>query len=680
MAKKGLVVITGLFLVFFFVSPVAAQEPICSSSGPPQDVLRLKDFLVIGPPVPREGDSVTVSFKLENYGQSTIKFGSQGVFGVATNPGESFFGRVFQNQDLRPNEEVEFQANRSLNKAGVWKIWPSYHLSLATGDQYGPDEWQVCEFRVEAVSTPTPTLAPTLTPVPTPGWNPTPASTPRRTSLPTLAPRPDLSPSPGTSLRMRPPDAFSFVLEGPVMPEAFGDGDEDGVVNYLDECPETGPLLKDYVFENGCVCQDTDGGINPEERGTITFRDRKGEEHSDRDYCADGNNVVEYFCRLDYEEGRGGAELDDFRFQRFCGVDYFCRDGACQLRPGVGVVPSICYSEGGTCGDGIQNQNEEGVDCGGVCPQCNLHCTTGTKYAPADTPCRSYYPDDTHRIDWPWTDDEGEYVCQFNEICHPDLDHVIEEATRCCSLREGAEAEGMPDPNLCREARELSIADCDVLYPWSTCGGLCRKCVALYVIKGLGNYARWMRDYRFIYATSGDCAFGDPATCVGGCVDGDCAYPGIEQAPAEMLINDFQTGVCRDYAEATTTLLRKVGLIQSDLGNFCDGVHCYNLVRLPGEVGWHVVDTTGNGIGIRLGGLPGGYPYDFALDEENWCFAGQRTNGESCESGFVGEHEGYNFDFDRDNGPSCGPGLACPRDLPRVPGWAPTSSAIIGCH
>jgi hypothetical protein len=66
----------------------------------------------------------------------------------------------------------------------------------------------------------------------------------------------------------------------------------------------------------------------------------------------------------------------------------------------------------------------------------------------------------------------------------------------------------------------------------------------------------------------------------------------------------------------TTTLLRKAGYRHDEVFDMCDGGHCYNVVRLPGDEQYHLVDTdVGN---IRLDGLPSGHPYcrHFAGDDE----------------------------------------------------------------
>ena len=676
---KRIIFVVVFFLLLLMPSPVAANT-LCTCSKCPdlsQDLLRLTSFEVDGELPLKAGNTVILRFELQNYGQSDVVFGSDGVFAIAKHSGAEavFLGSVFENQIIKPTEEVDFETSVNLDKAGEWKFWPSYQIQTALGLKTGPDEWNLCLLEAEALPTPSSLPSPVLSPspLPSPPPSPTPSPSPALSSIPTLAPMPRLTLAPEPVLDPQPQfsDEFSFITEGPVMQEAVGDGDEDGVLNFQDECLDTPARLKDYVFENGCVCQDTDGGFDFDQQGTITFRDRDGEEHVGQDYCSE-DNVVEYFCRLDYEEGRSVSDdVGDFRFQHYCGYDYYCFDGSCRLRPGVGVEAAICFApEGGamvgTCADGIQNLNEEDVDCGGICPPCNTKCTTDAKYAPADTPCTTHYSTDPHRIDLPWTDSEIELACQLTEVCHPDLDYIIEEATRCCSLMAEADIDGMVDPNLCREARNLSRADCDVLYPWSTCYGLCQKCTSLYIIKGLGSYARWMQGYTHLYRDGGACE------------DGDCYYS-EGSAPAEMLVNDLKTGICRDYAQVLTTLLRKAGLSQSSVANFCDGRHCYNVVRLPGDSQWHVVDTTGNTADINLGGLPTAYPYCFALNETNWCFDGVMSTGESCDSGFVGEHAGHNYDFDADSLPGCRHGVACARDLYSVPGWAPAIENIVGC-
>ncbi len=486
---------------------------------------------------------------------------------------------------------------------------------------------------------------PTSTPTTQPTSMPTP--TPTSTMAPTIAIE---TPSVPEEAAFDLLDGFAFITSGPIMPGAFDDGDNDGVLNVWDQCPNT-PAGYSRVFENGCLCQDSDGGLNLLRQGTVSYILPDGEGAS-TDVCVDGN-LREYTCNPSYEEGVGDPILSrEFPCPTFGSIAYHCTHGRCI--PRVTAIPNICWSSEGTCADGIQNQNEEGVDCGGRCPPCNTECTSGTKYAPPDTPCTSYYPTDMYRIDWPWTENELEYTCQFHEVCHPDLDHVIEEAARCCSIgyiyegltadeeyrRVEADIDAMPDPDLCREARRLTASTTS-----------CKRCIGMYIIKGLGSYGRWMVGYNWLYPEHN-------------------VYGDVTQLPAEQLINDYQTGICRDYAEALTTLLRKAGYSATEVGDFCDGGHCYNVVKLPGDSEWHIVDTTGNAPGIILGGLPGGHPYCTYLNEMNWCWNGQLVTGESCTGSEPMVIEGT---F------SCSPGMACNRDVDSVPDWAPSVDDLIGC-
>jgi hypothetical protein len=499
--------------------------------------------------------------------------------------------------------------------------------------------------------------------------------------------------------------SFDHITEGPVMPGGVEDGDGDGIINMQDRCRHTRYSDRDKVFENGCLCFDNDGGLNYERSGTTRYWvTGESEPRVLNDRCSDSRHLIEYSCTSSEYGLQNYVDCEEEY-----GFGYICQSGMC-LRPEY----QICYSSAGSCADGIQNQGEDGIDCGGICPPCNqiyretdlgpissIKCGTGTKYAPPDSPCTLTYPTDTHKIELTWTNNQLEYPCQYIEVCHRDLDYIIEDALDCCSARADS-----TDP-LCQEARHLSE---------SSSAGTCKRCVGLYIIKGLGRYARWMREYRSIYHTSSRCPFDNASICIGGCVNGACAYTGVEQAPAEMLINDFRTGICRDYAEAVTTLLRKAGYSQQEVKNFCDGAHCYNLVKFPGDAKWHVVDTTGNTQDINFGTLPGGYNYCRNLDEDNWCFKVRTVNRRGDPSYYytgpiadVAEYfsigsGSYEYPM-RDWGdcvkrwdcndvcsgeagacpsgisclPECGPGVACYNDNYRIPDIGPTISQMYGC-
>jgi len=151
-------IISAAFLFFLVPQVEAVFVPqidlpiICSFSGPENspDLLRLTDFLVTGPSSLKVGDSITVSFKLQNYGQYDLNLGQKGIFVAARNPDNSdvSFGFTRQNTTFKLEETISVSATKVLDKAGTWKVWPSYHLSLATGEKFGPDEWHVCTIQV----------------------------------------------------------------------------------------------------------------------------------------------------------------------------------------------------------------------------------------------------------------------------------------------------------------------------------------------------------------------------------------------------------------------------------------------------------------------------------------------------------------------------------------------------
>jgi hypothetical protein len=264
-------------------------------------------------------------------------------------------------------------------------------------------------------------------------------------------------------------------------------------------------------------------------------------------------------------------------------------------------------------------------------------------------------------VNYTWTDSNDlNHVCWWYEVCHKDLDYIIEEAAKCCSVTTEEGLKTMPDPALCEDVINSGVDDC-------------RKCTGMYIIKGMGMYAKWMKGYQELSTL-----YTNP-------------HP-----TAEKLLNHYKIGVCRDYSLATATLLRKAGYSQEDIGNFCDGAHCYNVVRFPGDAKWHVVDTTGNSFDVNPGGLPqSGYDYCKNLNETNWCFkVGSNWTGHyythmipdvNAYWNIVGSGGTYNYShatscpFPREFAPQCGPGVACGKDSYRIPDFAPSIKDIVGC-
>ncbi len=111
----------------------------------------------------------------------------------------------------------------------------------------------------------------------------------------------------------------------------------DFVSRYTYTCP--------YGCYNGmCICATSDGGINPYERGWVLYG-TNGYVPGAMDYCIDERTLREFYTEIDFENNRCTIKWIDFE----CPGE--CRDGACH----------------GTCFDGIQNQGELGIDCGGPC-------------------------------------------------------------------------------------------------------------------------------------------------------------------------------------------------------------------------------------------------------------------------------------------------------------------------
>ena len=191
--------------------------------------------------------------------------------------------------------------------------------------------------------------------------------------------------------------------------------EEEHDTPFTDRCIGPRQLVEYYCHESGALremeydcpvackdgaclhCQDSDGGINPEEAGEI-LEDALGRQDS----CQPGSQLEEYFCGgesvfsvtmdCDYcwdgecvrcEDSDGGFVPAVFGTS-FDGSSDICLDGnklqefylfknengVCNIEDEEVLCPNGC-SEGAcnpSCSDGIQNGNETGVDCGGSCP------------------------------------------------------------------------------------------------------------------------------------------------------------------------------------------------------------------------------------------------------------------------------------------------------------------------
>jgi len=265
-----------------------------------------------------------------------------------------------------------------------------------------------------------------------------------------------------------------------------------------------------------------------------------------------------------------------------------------------------------TVTDGTGQTIRDSIELGVAPPSACSDVSPLPRYYPVDTPCRDIWPNGTES-------------CQEIEVCHPGLDYIVLDAVRCCN--------GTATSPACSWARAHADGDN-------------KRCRGLYIIRAFGPDAVYMQGYALFKA----CCSGYPECTrtswpsLAGTVsfregfNQNVANLSCRQEewgvdawrsdtnmsensavlglfPAHATVNILQTGVCVDYAAALATALRKAGYSKSEamvaaslgydlplLGDHPG--HAYNLVKLPGEEGYHIVDTTGNGEGINPEGLP----------------------------------------------------------------------------
>lgn len=340
---------------------------------------------------------------------------------------------------------------------------------------------------------------------------------------------------------------------------------------------------------------------------------------------------------------------------------------------GSGICCGLLWTGGGSC-----CTDEE-------CPDDKMcvdhHCVH--RLFPHDTPCEN-----------PWPAHEGEllrfndpnYACDLFEVTREDLLVYVNEARRCCSTSCGEGCHVM-----CPDARSqyASGLPTDYYHGRGAYAGLERvfekqlkKCVALYIIYGLGPAATFMKGYyhpemccgkygcmlglaeiyhrgkergkylsklnandadRPVYGHYlGNCqmtgfTYSDAATAITTCdydayykISEDCEYGRelrenrcyvpqneliyprkyprgwasdtdtsqnscvMSDLPAHVSLNILKTGTCADYSIALTTLLRLAGFSSKDVMSLHGPDHFFNLVKVPGDNEYLLVDTTDN--------------------------------------------------------------------------------------
>ncbi len=182
----------------------------------------------------------------------------------------------------------------------------------------------------------------------------------------------------------------------------------DGLSSQIIRCP---PTHNCSLTHDKCTCADTDGGFDPYNQGTLVGKN---------DSCRGDYELMEFSCGID-EDGNFIVRYD------IVTCPYGCDEGAClcqdsdggwnyTVRGNVGTLYDSCISDqeikeynvlssGGTCNilhrihtcdgscqegrcvpptcdDGVRNQGEDDIDCGGPCDlPCDL-CTLSNSELP----------------------------------------------------------------------------------------------------------------------------------------------------------------------------------------------------------------------------------------------------------------------------------------------------------
>ena len=248
---------------------------------------------------------------------------------------------------------------------------------------------------------------------------------------------------------------------------------------------------------------------------------------------------------------------------------------------------------------------------------------TNTLYFPQDTNCNKK-----------WPSQEGEllnlnspgYSCNLVEVCNEDIDPIVQESIDCC--------DGTP---LTKDQNRINACD----FANRNSNQNTKKCQALYVIESLGGSRIYMKDYlevemcckgveqlcnneknlysaRPLPKTNKDLSDlrckNDPNNNPPGEWVSDSKLElnniALQDVPTHVSLNLLSSGTCVDYSFSITTLLRKLGYKQDEIYTVEASNHAYNLVKLPLDKKYTIVDTTGNNNpAILLGKVIQGYKY-----------------------------------------------------------------------
>ena len=262
---------------------------------------------------------------------------------------------------------------------------------------------------------------------------------------------------------------------------------------------------------------------------------------------------------------------------------------------------------------------------------------TNAAYVPEDTICNKKWPSKEGEL---LTINSQDYSCNLVEVCNEDLDIMIEESINCCS----------GTPLLTDQSRTNA---CNFANKYS--GKNTKKCQALYLIQALGGDSIYMKDYfevemcckgvselcsneknlyssRPLPKTGKDLSqlrcINDPKNNPPGEWISDSKIGlnniALQDVPAHVSLNVLSSGTCVDYGFSLLTLFRKAGYKKDEAYLVEAPNHAYNLIKLPLDKKYTLVDTTGNNNpAIIFGKAPLGYKYCESIQK---CY---NDNGEA---------------------------------------------------
>ncbi len=159
--------------------------------------------------------------------------------------------------------------------------------------------------------------------------------------------------------------------------------------------------------------------------------------------------------------GGGGGGSSGITFTGLTPPQETCTDGIQnqdETDVDCGGVCTACPVEE-TCDDGIQNQDEEDIDCGGVCPECE------TFDEPEETCSDGIQNQDEEDIDCGGVCDE----CPVEETCSDGILNQDEEDTDCGGVCDECQTFDEPEETCDDGIQNQDEEDID-------CGGVCDEC------------------------------------------------------------------------------------------------------------------------------------------------------------------------------------------------------------